>query len=334
MLSCLQAMSIVPLALAAQAAAYTAQLLHQFPSHLQWVENMALRPNGNILMTTFDQAQIYELDPDTGNPPRLVATLPDADVAIGIAETSPDVFAVEAGRLNRTSYRLDGSGRIDTLDFSRLDCHGRPSVQTVAALPQAELANGLAALPPAHSHLVLSADSLTGTVYRADTGTGRVDVAIHDPKLAPRDDPDPFLALIGVNGLQAHDGYLYVTSTSARLLGRYEIDSYGNPLSELEILATYDAPRSPDDFAIARDGAVFGAVPLDSVSKVTAATATTPENGSDYSHDLVFLVDHDEQLQRPTAVILSLDETTLYVSTGGRNEEGGNGGQIFAVRLT
>ncbi|KAM3553777.1 hypothetical protein MY1884_006479 [Beauveria asiatica] len=317
MLSCLQAMSIVPLALAAQAAAYTAQLLHQFPSHLQWVESMALRPNGNILMTTFDQAQIYELDPDTGNPPRLVATLPDADVAIGIAETSPDVFAVEAGRLNRTSYRLDGSGRIDTLDFSRLDCHGRPSVQTVAALPQAELANGLAALPPAHSHLVLSADSLTGTVYRADTGTGRVDVAIHDPKLAPRDDPDPFLALIGVNGLQAHDGYLYVTSTSARLLGRYEIDSYGNPLSEL-------------------DGAVFGAVPLDSVSKVTAATATatTPENGSDYSHDLVFLVDHDEQLQRPTAVILSLDETTLYVSTGGRNEEGGNGGQIFAVRLT
>ncbi|KAM3502123.1 hypothetical protein MY10362_005055 [Beauveria mimosiformis] len=325
-------MSIVTLALTAQAA-YTAQLLHQFPSHLQWVENMALRPNGNILMTTFDQAQIHELDPSNGNPPRLVAALPDADVAIGIAETSPDVFAVEAGHLNRTSYRLDGSGRIDTLDWSRLDCHGRPNVQTVAALPQAKLANGMAALP-VHSHLVLSADSITGTIYRTDTSTGRVDVAIHDAKLAPQDNPDPFLALIGVNGLQTHNGYLYVTSTSARFLGRYKIDSYGNPLSELEILATYDAPRSPDDFAIARDGAVFGAVPLDSVSKATTTTTTTPKNGSDYYYDVVFLVDHDGELHRPTAAILSLDETTLYVSTGGRNEEGGKGGQIFAVRLT
>ncbi|OAA37319.1 Six-bladed beta-propeller, TolB-like protein [Beauveria brongniartii RCEF 3172] len=310
-------MSIVTLALTAQAA-YTAQLLHQFPSHLQWVENMALRPNGNILMTTFDQAQIYELNPNNGSPPRLVAALPDADVAIGIAETLPDVFAVEAGHLNRTSYRLDGSGRIDTLDWSRLDCHGRPKVQTVAALPQAKLANGLAALPM-HSHLVLSADSITGTIYRTDTSTGHVDVAIHDPKLAPHDNPDPFLTLIGVNGLQTHNGYLYVTSTSARFLGRYKIDSHGNPLSELEILAT--------------DGAVFGAVPLDSVSKAKAPT-TTPRNGSDYYHDVVFLVDHDGELQRPTAAILSLDETTLYVSTGGRNEEGGKGGQIFAVRLT
>ncbi|KAM3507037.1 hypothetical protein MY11210_007304 [Beauveria gryllotalpidicola] len=324
MLSCLHTTSIITLALTAQAA-YTAQLLHQFPSHLQWVENMAMRPNGNILITTFDQARIYELDPTDAHPPRLVATLPDADVAIGIAETSPNVFAVEAGYLNRTSHRLDGSGRIDTLDFARLDCHGRPTVQTVAALPQAQLANGMAALPM-HSHLVLSADSIAGTIYRTDTSTGRVDVAIQDPTLAPRDNPDPFLKLLGVNGLQTtRDGYLYVTSTSAQFLGRYKIDAYGNPLSELEILVTYDAPRSPDDFAVARDGAVFGAVPLDSISKATP-------NGSDY--DVAFLVDHDGELQRPTAAILSLDETTLYVSTGGRNKEGGKGGQIFAVRLT
>ncbi|PMB65761.1 hypothetical protein BM221_007958 [Beauveria bassiana] len=288
---------------------------------------MALRPNGNILLTTFDQARIYELDAsNNGNPPRLVATLPDADVAIGIAETSPDVFAVEAGHLNRTSWHLDGCGRIDTLDFSRLDRHGRPKVQTVAALPQAKLPNGMAALPM-HSHLVLSADSITGTIYRTDTNTGNVDVAIQDPKLAPHDDPDPFLNLIGVNGLQTHDGYLYVTSTSAQFLGRYKIDPHGNPLSELEILVTYDAPRSPDDFAVARDGSVFGAVPLHSVSKVTI-----PQNGSNF--DMAFLVDHDGELQRPTAAILSLDETTLYISTGGRNEEGGKGGQISAVRLT
>ncbi|KAF1736314.1 hypothetical protein CRV24_001921 [Beauveria bassiana] len=315
------------LALTAQAA-YTMQLLHQFPSHLQWVENMALRPNGNILLTTFDQARIYELDAsNNGNPPRLVATLPDADVAIGIAETSPDVFAVEAGHLNRTSWHLDGSGRIDTLDFSRLDCHGRPKVQTVAALRQAKLPNGMAALPM-HSHLVLSADSITGTIYRTDIHTGNVDVAIQDPKLAPQVISDPFLKLIGVNGLQTHDGYLYVTSTSAQFLGRYKIDPNENPLSELEILVTYDAPRSPDDFAVARDGSVFGAVPPHSVSKVT----TTPQNGSGY--EMAFLVDHDGELQRPTAAILSLDETTLYISTGGRNGEGGKGGQIFAVRLT
>ncbi|KAM0743409.1 hypothetical protein ACQRIT_003586 [Beauveria bassiana] len=317
MLSCLQAMSIVTLALTAQAA-YTTQLLHQFPSHLQWVENMALRPNGNILLTTFDQARIYELDAsNNGNPPRLVATLPDADVAIGIAETSPDVFAVETGHLNRTSWHLDGSGRIDTLDFTRLDCHGRPKVQTVAALPQAKLPNGMAALPM-HSHLDLSADSITGTIYRTDTNTGNVDVAIQDPKLAPQVNPDPFLKLIGVNGLQTHNGYLYVTSTSAQFLGRYKIDPYGSLLSEIHMGTTW---------RLRETGSVFGAVPPDSVSKVTI-----PQNGSAY--EMAFLVDHDGELQRPTAAILSLDETTLYVSTGGRNEEGGKGDQMFAVRLT
>ncbi|TQV97137.1 Six-bladed beta-propeller, TolB-like protein [Cordyceps javanica] len=317
------AYGVLTLALAAQAA-YTAQLLHQFPSYLQWVENMVVRPNGNVLITTFDQASIFELDPNNGNAPRLVAMVPDADVAIGITEISPDVFALETGYLNRTTYQLDRSGRIDTLDFTCRGCNERPEIRTVAALPQAKLLNGMAALP-LRSHVVMSADSITGTIYRTDTRTGRVDVAVEDPNLAPRANPDPFLNLLGVNGLKTHNGYLYVTSTSAQFLGRYQIDECGTPLGALETLVTYQTPRSPDDFAIARNGSVFGAIPLDSVSKATP-------NRADY--DVDFIVNHNPELERPSAAVLSRDESTVYVSTGGRNEQGGKGGQIFAVRLT
>lgn len=314
---------ILALAFTTQAA-YTAQLLYQFPNYLQWAENLAVRPNGNVLITTFDHAHIYELVPNSGNAPRLVATLPDADVAIGIAQISPDVFAVEAGYLNRTNFHLDGTGRIDTVDFTCPSSVGQPKIKTVAALPQAQFTNGMAALPLL-SHIVLSADSATGTIYRTNTRTGKVDVAFKDPKLAPKDNPDPFLALLGVNGLKTYRDYLYVTSTSAQFLGRYRIDALGNPLSALEVLATYDAPRSPDDFAVARNGSVFGAVPLDSVSEATP---------NRQKYDVSFIVDHNEEFQRATAAILSLDEKTVYVTTGGRNEEGGKGGQIFAVRLT
>ncbi|OAA73292.1 Six-bladed beta-propeller, TolB-like protein [Cordyceps fumosorosea ARSEF 2679] len=316
------ALAVLALALTSQAT-YTTRLLYQFPDYLQWIENMAVRPNGNILLTTFDRAHVYELDPTSGRAPGLVAALPDADAAIGITEIAPDLFAVEAGLLNRTDYQLHGSGRIDTLDFSCPGCAALPRVRTrVAALPDAKLLNGMAALS---RHVVLSADSITGTVYRTDTATGAVSVAFRDPRLAPRDNPDPFLRLLGVNGLRTHGDYLYVTSTSAGFLGRYPVDARGTPRGALEVLAGYAAPRSPDDFAVARNGTVFGAVPLDSVARVAP--------GGSIADYVAFIVNHDGRLQRPTSTVLSLDERTLYVSTGGRNKPGGKGGQIFAVSL-
>ncbi|KAJ3496478.1 hypothetical protein NLG97_g2625 [Lecanicillium saksenae] len=320
-LSCLQlALRILTLALTAQAA-YTTQLLYQFPSYLQWVENLAVRQNGNILLTTFDQAHIYELDPNSGSAPRLVATLADADAAAGITEISPDVFAVETGHLNRTTYHFDGTGRIDTLDFTCLN-QGLPRVKTVAYLPDTQLPNGMSALP-GNRHIVMSADSITGLIYRTNTRTGKVDVAINDTRLAPQPNSDPFLALLGVNGLKTYKDYLYLTSSSAQFLGRYRIDAFGNPVGALEIITQYDAPRSPDDFGIAKNGSVYGAIPLNSVSE-----AVPGSNG----YEVTYLVDHDDEFQRPSAAILSRDETTVYVSTGGRNQPGGQGGQIIAVR--
>lgn len=317
MRSSLQIVGFIGLAVTAQAA-YSSQLIYQFPNYLQWVENMAVRPNGNILITTFDHAHIYELNPTSGEAPRLVAALPDADASIGIAEIGPDVFAVEAGFLNRSDYHLEGTGRIDILDFTCLS-KGLPRVKTAAHYSQAKLPNGMAALP-LFSHILLSADSITGTIYRINTDTGVVDVALQDPKLAPMPNPDPFLSLLGVNGLKIHGQYLYVTSSSEQFLGRYLIDAEGNPLQDLEIIMEYPTPRSPDDFAVAQNGTIFGAVPLTSVSKVTA------------DHTVNYIVNYNDNFQRPTAVALSRDEKTVYVSTGGRNEVGGKGGQIFAVR--
>lgn len=313
------AWGLLALASAAQAA-YSVDLVYQFPNYLQWIENMAMRSNGNILITTFDHAHVYELDPNSGSEPKLIAQLPNADASIGIAEIAPDIFAVEAGYLNRSDYHLEGTGRIDILDFSCPLSNGLPKITTVASYPQASLPNGMDSLPLA-PHILLSADSITGTIYRINTVTGHVEVAFQDKQLAPTPNPDPFLNLLGVNGLKVYKSYLYVTSSGGQFMGRYRIDAWGNPLSALEILVRYPTPRSPDDFVVAKNGTIFGAVPLTSVSRVA------PDN------EVTYIVDYDDELERPTSTTLSRDERTVYVSTGGRNEVGGKGGQIFAVRL-
>src|SRR5436190_22690083 len=73
--------------------------LYQFPLG-SWVENISIRPNGNILLTRLDVPELWEINPlsrSTSYNARLVYTFPNATGLTGIAEVAPDVFAVTAG---------------------------------------------------------------------------------------------------------------------------------------------------------------------------------------------------------------------------------------------
>ncbi|KAJ7114418.1 hypothetical protein C8R44DRAFT_881260 [Mycena epipterygia] len=52
-----------------------------------WLENLAVRPNGQILATRLDVPELYQITPDPHNPkPTLIYAFPSALGTLGIAE--------------------------------------------------------------------------------------------------------------------------------------------------------------------------------------------------------------------------------------------------------
>lgn len=71
--------------------------VYQFPSPT-WLENLAIRLNGETLVTVVNPADLYIVDPRrTPATATLLYSFPDANAASGITEITPEVFVVAAG---------------------------------------------------------------------------------------------------------------------------------------------------------------------------------------------------------------------------------------------
>ncbi|KZZ94722.1 Six-bladed beta-propeller, TolB-like protein [Moelleriella libera RCEF 2490] len=302
------------------AAALTAKQVYQFPYRSQFVENLALLPTGQVLVTTFDQARLYTINPHDGSA-HVVSQLPGADALAGIAQIGPWTYAVAAGRFDagRLSF-APGSSQIGIINIRSCKHHHKnDSLQTVARLPQATLLNGMASLPR-YPHIVLTADSKTGYIYRVNTRNGRVDIALQDEALAPG--PNPKIIALGVNGIQIHNGYLYVSHSEKQLVGRYKIDARGNAKGKLDVIAQWPAGL-PDDFAVARNGTVFAADHDGGLIKIDP-------DGKQVT--LASLNSTGVYLDAPTSVKLSKDEKTIFLTAGGNSSTIGKGGGLIILR--
>lgn len=328
-LSCL-ALSLLGLSRATQAILQVKQL-YQFLEPTQWVENIAVRPNGHLLLTTYDDARMYTIDPRSDDAvPQVVAQLPNATALTGIAEIATDVFAFAAGVLNISDLTFEhGSGQIAVINFGgcRSDETTLLHVRTASRAPSAQLLNGLVALPE-HPHILLSSDSHSGTIYRANTVTGHVDVAFQDDRLTPGPGPSP--VPLGVNGLKIRNGYLYLTNSARMFFARVKINDVGGQIGALEMITqlppSSNPAKVPDDFAMSRNGTAYLAVHPDTVAMVTTdGRYSSLVNDGDGTGDV--------KLDTPTSVALSRDEAMLYVTTGGNAEANGTGGQVVEVSL-
>lgn len=67
-----------------------------------WVENLAVRSNGNLLVTLLSRPELYQIHP-TGGAPQLVHTFSQYTGLLGIAEIESDVFAVVTGNVSLTT---------------------------------------------------------------------------------------------------------------------------------------------------------------------------------------------------------------------------------------
>ncbi|KAH8879526.1 hypothetical protein GQ53DRAFT_854614 [Thozetella sp. PMI_491] len=219
-----------------------------------WIENLYVRSDGNILLTTLlPNASVYLVSHPASAHPDVshVHTFGEVDGLLGITETEPNVFAVLAGNSSSPGQAISGTQSAWELDLRA----STPLVRQIAAVPEAGFFNGVERLPGSPTTILIS-DSALGRVWRLDTRTGQYEIAIEDPTMVPVQDA---LLPIGINGIRLHQGYLYWTNTFRASIYRLRITEEGfrvpGAIVELvvhdtEVLGFDDLYFGPGDYDI------------------------------------------------------------------------------------
>jgi hypothetical protein len=307
----------------AVSATVEARLVYQFPNST-FIENVAIRPNGQLVLNTFDDARIYTIDPSAAEPePKLVAKIPGVTGVTGIAQIAPDVFAVSGGINDIPNFTWEaGSAQIWTLDLSKPCDAAKPLLKNIAKLPQAEILNGMTSLPSS-PHIILSVDSKTGILYRIDTQTELVDVAFQSDMLGLGSDP---ILPLGANGIHVYEEHLWFTNSAQGFFGRVKIESTGESAGEPEVISRLmnnsTVPMAYDDFTQAANGDFYVTQHPQYLFKISSEGEQTII--LDGSTSIVPIA--------PTAAAASSDLSKVYVVTGGSQTEGNlAGGQVIEL---
>lgn len=251
--------------------------LFQFNETGTFLENIVVRPNGDLVTTMFyPTASIYTLkEPYSAHPQMgLIHTFEDAEALVGIAQTSPDTFVVAAANFTTWPEPAPGSA---TLKEVKLDANGElTGARTAAHVPEAGLLNGVVAIPGLEgSAAILVADVRRGVVYRVEVATGAYEVVLDVPETKATGG-DAIQSSLGVNGLKVRAGYLYWSNTSKVTIFRIEIDESGYPVlgAAVEKVGTVDNAISVDDFTFDAQGAIWVMTGFDNM------LATMQEDGT------------------------------------------------------
>lgn len=296
-------------------ATSTTRQLWNFTSYVD-IENTSLRPNGQVLMTTFTNASLYTLDPTSSSPTaELVASFSPSTALTGIASVGNDKFAVIGGV--RGSYMYTNE-TVYTCDFSG---GPEPAIEVVATLPDAVMLNGMESLPQ-NPAVVLIADSRVGAVWRVNTTDGDVAIAYQGELLLP---PENATVPIGINGLKVSNGHVYFTNTAKNLFARIAVTDDGVMHGEVDTIAVLGQEYDWDDFVIDSSGEIaYMAQSPNFVGRVIIGTGEMDVVVGD-GNDTVSLLG-------PTSVALGEDGVTAYVSTRG-TQSSGISGQLVQISL-
>ena len=244
--------------------------IYQFPNNT-WVENLAMRSNGNLLVTLIQSAEIWEINPNIDSPhAHLVFRFPDAISVLGIAEVEPDVFAVNVGNWSDVSdspqvgswgiWGVDLRGRNKHATVCKTEDHCYATAKKIGDIPEAVFLNGLSVLPRSPNVLMV-ADSGAGVIYRFDWRTGEYSTAIDNSALKPN---QSIPIKLGVNGIRIDASApeaLYATNSLKRpTFFRIPINPRdGSQVGSVKVIV--DSPpfqenegAAADDFALGDNG--------------------------------------------------------------------------------
>ncbi|KAK0721120.1 hypothetical protein B0H67DRAFT_484028 [Lasiosphaeris hirsuta] len=272
-------------------------------SNPTWIENIAVRSNGQLLVTLFSSPELYQIDPFDPNPtPELVARFPNALGILGITELEEDVFAITKGNFSSET------GNVAPASFSvwKADLRGgTPALSRIADVPAATILNGVSTVKQG-SKFVILADSMAGVLWRVNLETAEYDIILNSTATQPT---TPFPVGWGANGVHARDGNLFFTN-SDRGLYRARIHDDGTLGGRVEVVANL---TGADDFTFDARGQVYLSRGRDDViGKVTSGGELVTLDTAN--------ADAPVLLEGNTAVAFgrtTCDRRTLYVATNG-----------------
>jgi hypothetical protein len=217
------------------------------------LENLAVRRNGEILVTSTTSNVLHQLSSAESAAPIDVVEISGLSALLGIAELEDDVFYVAGSNLSGVS--ASGTNEIWKVDMRSFhaDRHGRvfqpADLSLVIRLPSAQLLNGVCSLAWNDTEHLLVSDSGAGTIIRVNVHTGSYEVVLQDSKLSPRTSG----LGIGVNGIETYGDRLFFVNLDQQLFASVQISlSTGRALGPVQMIASI--PEGGDDFALARDG--------------------------------------------------------------------------------
>ncbi|KAL8831848.1 MAG: hypothetical protein Q9191_000637 [Dirinaria sp. TL-2023a] len=295
-------------------------VIHQFP-HNTWIENLAIRPNGQVLVTTLTSPDLYLIDPFRAGRSVLVHSFSDHLCLLGIAELQPDVFYVITGNYSqRTNANPSGAWDVYSVDMRA----PQPKIGLSGHFPDAILLNGMAVLNSRAGFLLIG-DAGAGIVYRLNVHTGAIAVVLDDPLMKP-----PRGGPVGIDGLQIRHSQLYWTNAGQGLLIKTPLYADGRAAGPSTMLMK---GLEMDDLALDTTGDAFLAVTYrNEIVKWSS--------GGDLGGTNTVIRTSQGNLVGPTACKFGRtlrDSQMLYVSTNGGLKAGNGsrtpGGTLSRVDL-
>ena len=239
----------------------------------------------NVVVTFAASRQLASVAPD--GTVDILGTLPAPE---GGGVTTPVLgfpLATGLALVDGSYFALYATGEADTTGLWTLEGDG--TFALVAALPAASLPNGLT-FDEKHDRF-LATDSALGVIYSIDR-SGAVQTWSDDPQLA-------VTGFLGANGIQLHDGEVYVSNLDAGTILRIEVEDAG-AAGSVSMVASDLA--GIDDFAFTGRGDQIIATlnPTSEVVLVDGENHTT-------------VLSEDDGLTNPTSVLVRGD--TIYVAS-------------------
>ncbi|KAH8824063.1 hypothetical protein DL96DRAFT_1683174 [Flagelloscypha sp. PMI_526] len=282
-----------------------------------FLENIAVRSNGDLLLTSVTKPVVFSLDPHAPNP-TIVFEFPNATGTTGIIEIYPDVFAILAGVWNASTATAEkGSLCLWTVDVG----HQEPVGKKITCIPQSIMLNGATTLEGAPG-IVLVSDSRLGGIYRINIHTGEVVLVIQDTLL----EGTPGNAYgLGINGLRTRGHELYFANSSKKFFASLQLTSTAQVIGPIKTISTVPSGANftaYDDFALDKKGNAWIAL------ENQALVVVTPSGEQRF----VLGGDGNTLLATPTSAAFGrggkMGKETLYVVTAGF---GISGGQVVAI---
>ncbi|KAJ4129002.1 hypothetical protein NW768_007529 [Fusarium equiseti] len=225
-----------------------------------WLENIAVRSNGDLLVTQlWPTATIYKIShPPSDNKLNELVSFPSIQSLLGISELppclgKPETFVVVGSNATGRAELIPGTFKAFAVEF-----YGKRRVRVRKVSDMTEKSmflNGVVAIPSAPNAVLIS-DSVKGFVGRLDVSTGVFDdSAFTFPEMAP-----PAPNAFGINGIKIRQGHLYWSNSNAVKIYKTAITAAGYPVkgSKPQLVADLSHVVSfLDDFEFDSHGNIY-----------------------------------------------------------------------------